>query len=408
MSRRFTQEDSYTVLNLLADGLSYRRVSAQTGWSIAQVAKCASANRDPGPALTGRQCDKLGDGVIHWDEHNTAAVVDMRERMIASGGWIRPPIDTAVLLALAEHVHAELVRQTGGAHPTMRTALYRMMGVYGAAKRLYGSLVTATTTARNSGTLGRDFWAEADPLRNSYPFWWTPAQALRGRLRPLGRPPLTLRGTGLVVGIVVEAAGQAQGLEGAIERRLGYELPVWPMGGVGSLPRIDYVARQMLSWAEQNDADEPVLLVITDFDPTGMIIAAQVQEQLPETAENVEIVRIGIDPALAAAHDAPPASTTGQKLDTTHAKSTVWRDACSEHRVTASTTFQAEALDYATWAGIVGDDVEARLAGRPEASFEQDLDFVNAVRILAALARLEDGGSSLREVAETLERDLDR
>jgi hypothetical protein len=97
---------------------------------------------------------------------------------------------------------------------------------------------------------------------------------------------------------------------------------------------------------------------------------------------------------------------TGQKLDTTHAKSSVWRDACSEHGVTASTTFQAEALDYATWAGIVGDD-DARLAGRPEATSEQDLDFVNADRILAALARLGDGGSSLREVAETLERDLD-
>jgi hypothetical protein len=113
--------------------------------------------------------------------------------------------------------------------------------------------------------LARDLWTESDPLTNGHPRWWTPDSALRGRLCQLVRPSLALRGTGLVVGVVVEAAGQAVGLEGAIGKRLGYALPVWPTGGMGSLPRIDFVAAEMCSWAEQNDADEAVLLVITDL-----------------------------------------------------------------------------------------------------------------------------------------------
>jgi hypothetical protein len=130
----------------------------------------------------------------------------------------------------------------------MRAALYRMMGVYGAAKKLYGSLKNATTSARKGGVLARDFWAESGSLTNRHPGWWTPGSALRGRLYPVGRPPLALRDTGLVVGVVVEAAGQALGLEGAIEKRLSFELPVWPLGGMASLPRIDFVAAQMKSW----------------------------------------------------------------------------------------------------------------------------------------------------------------
>jgi hypothetical protein len=83
--------------------------------------------------------------VVKWAEDNKVEVLQMRARML--GAWSRPPTDTAILLALAERVQAELVEQTGGGHSTMRAALYRMMGVYGAAKKLYGSLGSATATA---------------------------------------------------------------------------------------------------------------------------------------------------------------------------------------------------------------------------------------------------------------------
>lgn len=146
MSQRlFTPEDQDEVLRLLEAGHSYREIAAQTGWSLAKVCICANANKHPGLRLTQQQRAKLGSAVVKWAEDNKVEVLQMRARML--GAWSRPPTDTAILLALAERVQAELVEQTGGGHSTMRAALYRMMGVYGAAKKLYGSLGSATATA---------------------------------------------------------------------------------------------------------------------------------------------------------------------------------------------------------------------------------------------------------------------
>lgn len=412
--RLFTDADRQEILDLLAAGNSVRDVEKITGWSIGKIsgvknsAYAATAMVNTPLPFTSNQRDKLGADVVDWAQSNRVAVRDMKGLMKATGGWFQPSNDTATLLALARQVHAELVKQTGGVAPTMRAALYRMMGVYGAGKKLYRSLVTATTIARKWGVLPRDFWAEAGPLSNWHPGWWTAEEALRSDLRPLARPPLTLRETGLVVGVAVEAAGQALGLEGAIENRLGYELPVWPTGGMGSLPRIDYVAAQMADWAEQNDADEAVLLVITDFDPSGVVIGAQITEQVFATAPDVQIVRLGMDPDVAAAHNAVSAGATGESFSDgdNHAKSAVWLDACAEHFADPEDKdecFQAEALDYETWASIIGDEVEDRLIGRPVNTSGHNPDFMNGDRILAAIERRLDNSVDLEELADWLE-----
>jgi hypothetical protein len=133
-----------------------------------------------------------------------------------------------------------------------------------------------------------------------------------------------------------------------------------------------------------------------------MIIAAQIEEQIPATVEGIGVVRLGMDPALAAQYNAPTAAATGQSIDNAHAKSGAWMDACRKHGVSRTTTYQAEALDYATWAEIIGETVEDRLAGRPVNDSVHDPDFVNADRILSAVKRLADG-SALEEIADRLE-----
>jgi hypothetical protein len=140
-----------------------------------------------------------------------------------------------------------------------------------------------------------------------------------------------------------------------------------------------------------------VVFVITDFDPTGVIIAAQVEEQIQVTVPDIEIVRLGMDPD----HKALTAATTGEELDTTHAKSRIWQDACA--RYGTDDRYQAEALDYETWADIVASAVEERLAGRPVNASDHDPEFVNADRVLAAVRSLVDESASLGELADRLQ-----
>jgi hypothetical protein len=403
MTRRvFTAQDRAQAEALREQGLALRQIAAQMGWSHAAI---GNALRDEGFILNQSHREKLGAGVVAWFEANQPCVEVMRERMRVA--WVTPHADTATLLALAEHVWRELRTQTGGRNPTMRAALYRMMGVYGAAKKLYVPLSGATATARKEGVFDRAFWAESNPLNNPHPGWWTAKDALRWRLDRVARPDLTLRGTGVVVGVTVEAAGQASGLEGAIERRLGYRLPVWPTGGLGALPRIDYIAAQMQSWAEQNDADEAVLFVVTDFDPTGLVIADNIAREVPKTAPGVEVVRLGIYPGLRP--NVVSASATGEvfKDEETHAKSAAWLNACAEFGIADPTDkdacFQAEALDYATWADIIGTAVEERLAGRSVDEADHDSEFVDADRILAVVRRWVDASDDLEALADELE-----
>ena len=133
--RRVTGGDQATILALVAEGEGYREIASKTGWSVGTIAQIVKANRNPGFALTAGQRAKLGSGVIRWAEDNAPMVLAMKQRMTDSGAWKaagdrhRDPARV-----LAEQVHEDLVAQTGGTHPTMRAALYRMMGVYGAAK----------------------------------------------------------------------------------------------------------------------------------------------------------------------------------------------------------------------------------------------------------------------------------
>lgn len=404
-ARRVTPEDRNHILALVNDGESYRAIAADTGWSVGAVAQVVNANRTPGVRLTDAQRAKLGAAVVQWADDNKVSVLGMRDRMRASGAWSSPPTDTAILLALAEHVHAELVAQTGGVHPTMRAALYRMMGVYGAAKKLYGALGGATARARKRGALPRDFWLESDPLDNPAPGWWTATSALYGRLRPINRPSLALRDTGLVAGVVVEAAGQAPGVESALAHRIGYRLPVWPTGGTASLPRIDYIADEMAEWAERNNADTAVIYVITDFDPSGMVIAANIEEQAPVTFPGLRVQRLGIDPLLTA--NVVSAGATGEELSGTHVKSAPWLAACGDYGIAdptdADQCFQAEALDYTTWATIIADQLATDLAGRPVNTRGHAPEFVNADRVVGAVARMLGESPDLADLADLLE-----
>jgi hypothetical protein len=388
--RRVAPEDRDTILALVESGESYRAVAAATGWSLGVVVMTVGANRQPGVRLTAAQRAKLGPQVAAWADNNKVLVVDMKNKMRHSGAWTDPPNDTAILLALAEHVHAELVAQTGGVHPTLRAALYRAMGRYGAGKGLYSALGSATTRARKGGVLPRDFWLESNPLNDPAPGWWTAADALYDTLDSLARPSLALRDTGLVAAVVVESAGQAAGLEGALARSLDYYLPVWPTGGTASLPRIDYIADEMKQWADRNDADTAAIYNIGDFDPSGMVIADQLADQTTVTFPELEVRRLGINPVLAAAHNAPAAISTGEEPKGTHIKSEVWLRACDEYGIADPTDksemFQAEALDYSTWAAEVAEQLAGDLRGRPVNTARHAPDFVNGDRLLAALS----------------------
>jgi hypothetical protein len=396
--------DRDEILELNAAGFSYGEIAKIKGVGKSSIFRCVKVP----PSLNLDGIAKMGPGVVQWYEDHKEETSAMRDRMCDSGAWNQPSIGTVVLLALAEQVHGELVQQTGGVAPTMRSALYRMMGVYGASKDVYGPLAAHTATARKADVLPRDFWTDADPLTNGFPGWYTAESALRGRLRELARPPTALRDTGIVIGVVVEAAGQASGLEGALKRRLDYGLPVWPPGGLGSLPRYDYVTNQMLRWADQNDADEATLLVVTDFDPTGLVIAHEVEEQVHATGPEVEVVRLGMDPVVAAQRNAVIVPPTGETFSEKHphARSRSWLDACAEHGTDPTMKdecFQAEALDYTTWADVIGDAVDERLIGRRAVSGIPLPDFGNGDRILAAIGRMVDESESLETLADELE-----
>ena len=140
---------------------------------------------------------------------------------------------------------------------------------------------------------------------------------------------------------------------------------MWSTGGGGALPRIDSMANQMKQWAERNDAETAVLFAVSDFDPTGVIISESVADEVPVTAPDVTVVRLGMNPALADDHDAPQGAYG--KTDTSHAKSEARKAACEEYDVDLDTSFQAEALDYSTWADIIGSEVET-VRGQPSRS----------------------------------------
>jgi hypothetical protein len=258
-----------------------------------------------------------------------------------------------VLLALAIESQRALSAQTGGVAPTMRTALYRMMAVHFLPKDAYEALKKHSTEARKLGVLSRDFWADPEPSTISGPGWWDAGDALRSRLTKLSRPSDPLARTGHVFGVVTETRGAAPPLAGALEQRLGFDLPVWFMGGTGSIPRRLHVETEMLEWAERTGA-EPHLLVITDYDPSGLVIANAVAEEV----RGVDVERIGMLPDQAPSAALTAAGIKDEPKGNPHRKSDLWQDAVDEY---GEDEYQAEAVDYAGWAEHVADAIEEHI-----------------------------------------------
>ena len=255
---------------------------------------------------------------------------------------------TVVLLAMAWQVRAELAAQTGGAAPTMRTALYRMMARYAVTKDAYVPLIAQTAQARHDGVLPRDLWADSEPSSIEAPGWCELGDALD--FGHPARPSDPLARTGHVFGVVTETRGAAPAIAGAVRQRLGFTIPVWFTGGTGSMPRRLYIEEQMHKWAKRTDA-EPHLLVISDYDPTGLIIANGIADEV----RDVDVQRIGIWPQQS---PSPAALPKEYSENATHNKSQVWLDAVAVH---GSDEHQAEAVDYAGWTGHIVAAIEEHI-----------------------------------------------
>jgi len=235
----------------------------------------------------------------------------------------------------------------------MRTALYRMMAGCGVPKAAYAPLSNQTAVARKNGVLPRDFWADSEPSTVIAPQVWTVAESLEWAFEDLARPSDPLARTGHVFGVVTETRGAAPALAGAIEQRLGFEIPVWHTGGMGSLPRRLHIEEEMQEWAQRTGA-EPHLLVITDYDPSGIIIANAIAEEV----RDVDVRRIGMLPDLAPSASLTSSGIKEHKEGDTHRKSALWKDAVDEY---GDDEFQAEAVDYAGWAGHIADAIEEHI-----------------------------------------------
>jgi hypothetical protein len=302
---------------------------------------------------SGESMKWLSMAALAWARSQPQLTVSIKDAYRTLDGT-RPRTAAVVLLALAVESQQALSAQTGGVAPTMRTALYRMMAVHFLPKDAYEALKKHSTEARKLGVLSRDFWADPEPSSIYGPGWWEAESALRDRLTKLVRPTDPLARTGHVFGVVTETRGAAPPLAGAIRRRLKFYVPVWYMGGTGSIPRRLHVEQQMLRWAKRTDA-EPHLLVITDYDPSGLVIANAVAEEV----RGVDVQRIGMWPDLApsAALTSAGIAPTKEDKKNPHAGK-LWKAAVDEH---GEDEYQAEAVDYAGWAGHVADAIEEHI-----------------------------------------------
>ena len=206
----------------------------------------------------------------------------------------------------------------------------------------------------------------------------------------------------------MEAAGQAAGLESALRRALGYELPVWPTGGTASLPRIDYIADEMKLWAERNDADTAVIYTVGDFDPTGMVISERTSPTRRRTRSPASRwcgsgSTQGWRRPGPRRRRASPASSSRARTPTPTCGSQGAGSSVSLDPKDADATYQAEALDYSTWAEIVRDRLAFHLEGRAPSDAEHASEFVNADRVLAAVNELLDQHGDIGAVADLLE-----
>ena len=277
---RLSDGEKTEILRLKRRGVSQRAIATALGRSPDAINGFLRHHAEiPGlPALTSYGERILGPGVIEWATEHAGAVRDVRLRML-DHGWERPETATAIVLALAETVRDELLEQTGGISPTMRTALYRAMGVYGATKALYGPLSGQTADARHRGLFPRDFWSDAEPSDETAPGWWSAQDALRWALAPVSRPADAFHDIGHVFGVVLETRGAAGPIRGAWEQRFGYSIPVWSTGGQAPIPRLLHIEREMHEWAQASGDAEPHVILVTDHDASGLIIGQRVDER---------------------------------------------------------------------------------------------------------------------------------
>lgn len=303
--------------------------------------------------------DVMGDELVTWGEDNADAIADMKRRC-NERGWL-PQEHTLIVLAMAQQAREELAEQTGGIPPTVRAVLYRMMGVYGANKGVYAKLIRDTGRARKSGVWPRDYFTDSNP-DNTEPRWhdFSLEESFTAAFSELAKPSDAFIDTPFVLGIVVEARGGQLPLKGAITQHLGFSIPVFASSGSSAISRTYNIEHVMQSWADQNDA-EPIVLVITDYDPSGLVIANNLDEWLID----IETQRIGIDPHLVAEQEnqgrevipaddleAIEAEIEERPLDRNrHRRSEVWRNAVKYYG--SDTEYQVEALDYLTWAQII-------------------------------------------------------
>jgi hypothetical protein len=152
---------------------------------------------------------------------------------------------------------------------------------------------------------------------------------------------------------VTETRGAAPPLAGAIRRRLKFDVPVWHMGGTGSIPRRLHVEQEMLRWSKRARA-EPHLLVITDYDPSGLVIANAVAEEV----RGVDVQRIGMWPYLAPSTALTATGIKDEPKGNPHRASELWKDAIDEY---GGSEYQAEAVDYEGWAGHVAGAIEEHI-----------------------------------------------
>jgi hypothetical protein len=205
-------------------------------------------------------------------------------------------------------------------------------------------------------------------LPNMYvPSREAPDEELMQAITELAQPGDPFAGTGIVLAVVVEAAGMAPGLAGALRSRLGFEVQVWPTGGPATIPFGANAGQVLGWWAEDNGGAEQYLLVISDADPSGLVIANVLDGR--GDVPGVQVHRIGVDPRLAERFGAPTAeglTLRKDKPENTHEATELWRAYVAEF---GDVKVQAEALGYAAWAEVVEDainDLLARVSGRPE------------------------------------------
>jgi hypothetical protein len=365
-------------------GIPYKQIAKAHGVSDTTVRKIVNAAVEPEipgmPLVTPGTLKMLGPGAIDWARANPGAVLAIKDDLDDAGQDLSYT-GTAILLALAVEAHDALTAQTGGEPPTVRTALYWLMAKVGLTKAAYEPLVNYTADARRNDVLDRDFWADSEPSTIMAPAWYTLAQVIGSRFRDFAPPSDPLARTGHVFGCVTETRGAVAAMTGAIRQHLGFEIPVWGTGGMGSLPRRLHIERQMLEWAERTGC-EPHLLTITDYDPSGVIIANAVDDEV----RGIDVRRIGMLP-----DQAPNAALTSTGIkepsdDDTHRKSKLWLDAVDEY---GEDEFQAEAVDYAGWADHVADAIGEHI-DLDDAYDEPGDEWEDGNRLMAALREVLD------------------